>query len=883
MTGRRAILVVNDDPLQQRLLSGLLEAHGYRVRTTGRAREGLAILREDAGIGGIITDLNMPELDGWSFCRMLRSPEYQDLARLPVLVVSATFSGEDALTVTSELGAHAFLAAPFDPAALLREVGAMMGGRSSAAALRALIAHPPGPPRDRLVAGFEAHGYVVAIAGSAEEVGRHALADPAGVVVAAFGLHEPFLPLPQLGAIIVVIGVPPGSGHALALTRSGVDALTGEEREPDYVIAICERARRQRALLRVQELLEDRTRRLRDSEERLTAVLSSIPDVILVLNREWRIQHANPAAGRAFGTEPARLVGRDARDFGERAEESRGPRAFSALLRREGEEPLEFEATTRAIRYGGGAAILVVARDVTERRRAERQMALLAQVVEQAGEMFAVTGPEQRIEYVNSAFERMTGYTRDEARGAPLAMLRSGSEADAEHYALIDRAIGEGRSWRGRLRRRRKDGTLYTSEGAFSPVRDGSGRIVRLVAVERDVTQELEMEHALRQAVKMEAIGTLAGGIAHDFNNLLTSILGYGDLILSGAAAGSEVAQLAEVIVTSAGRASELTGQLLGFARRGKNRNVPLDVNETVRGVVKLLSRTLDKEIRLETSLLASPATVTGDPTQLDQVLLNLALNARDALAGRGGGRIEFSTANFRMEEEYCARNPGAVPGETIALLIRDTGCGIPAAIISRIFEPFFTTKPPGQGSGMGLSMVYGIVKNHGGTVRVQSEENVGTTFSLYLPASQTVAPEANEAVPDAPVRGTGRILVVDDEAVVRETAGAMLRRLGYDVITAADGEEAVVYYRTFGRKVDLVLLDMVMPRMGGRACFRELKRINPEVRAILSTGYGLNEAAQQILDEGAVGFIKKPFRIAAFSQAVAEAMRGVPSEAGQA
>ncbi len=879
MSGRRAILVVNDDPLQQRLLKGILEGNGYRVRATGRAREGLAILREERGIAGVITDLNMPDIDGWSFCRMLRSPEYRDLGRVPVLVVSATFSGADALSVTSELGAHGFLASPFEPAALVREVEAMVGGRSTAGALRVLVAHPPGPPRDRLLAAFAVRGYDIAVADSAAE-GRARLAEERpGMIVAAFALREELLGGDECEAAVVVVGVPEHA--AVAVTRSGADVVTGEASDAEFVVALCERGRRQRALLRVQELLEDRTRRLRDSEERLTAVLSAIPDVILVVDRQGKILHANPAAGRVFGDEPARLVGRDAREFVDRDAADRGHGTFSALLRREGEAPLEFEVTTRAIRYGEGAAILVVARDVTERRRAEREMAILAQVVEQAGEMFAVTGPGQRIEYVNSAFERMTGYTRAEALGAPIAMLRTGQEADAELYAQIDRTLRDGRAWRGRLRRRRKDGSPYTSEGAFSPVRDEKGRIVRLVAVERDVTQELEMEHALRQAVKMEAIGTLAGGIAHDFNNLLTNVLGYGDLILSSSPPGSEVAQLAEVIVTSAGRASELTGQLLGFARRGKNRNVPLDVNETVRGVVKLLSRTLDKEIRLETSLLAAPSGITGDPTQLDQVLLNLALNARDAMAGRGGGAIHFSTANFRMDEAYCARHPGAVPGDTIELSIRDTGCGIPAAILNRIFEPFFTTKPPGQGTGMGLSMVYGIVKNHGGTIRVQSEENIGTTFSLYLPATATAAPEPVAAAADAPVRGSGRILVVDDEAVVRETSAAMLRRLGYDVITAADGEEAVVYYRTFSRKVDLVLLDMVMPRMGGHECFRELKRIHPGVRAILSTGYGLNEAAQQILDEGAIAFVQKPFRIGAFSQVIAEAMRGAPAAEG--
>jgi signal transduction histidine kinase/CheY-like chemotaxis protein len=412
------------------------------------------------------------------------------------------------------------------------------------------------------------------------------------------------------------------------------------------------------------------------------------------------------------------------------------------------------------------------------------------------------------------------------------------------------------------------------SEGTVSPVRDEAGAVAYYVVVEQDVTSEEELEEALRQAQKMEAIGTLAGGIAHDFNNLLTGILGYANLITTVAPPNSELGKMAKVIEGSAERCAQLTKELLGFARRGKNRNVPVDLNETVEHVAHLLSRSVGKEIRLVTRLEARPSAVRGDPSQLEQALMNLALNARDALGGRSAGEIAVATRTVEMDTGSCARHPGLKAGPCVVVSVTDDGCGMPREVQARIFEPFFTTKARGEGTGLGLSMTYGIVKNHGGSIGVYSEVGHGTTFNVYLPVdaqSATLAelpPEATEVI-----RGHGRILVVDDEEIVRGAAAAMLRHLGYEVVALADGEEAILYYRHFGDRIDLVLLDMVMPKMAGRECLQKLREINPQVRVVLSTGFGLNDAAQRILDEGAIGFAQKPYRAAELSRAVAAAL----------
>ncbi|MHC4579684.1 MAG: PAS domain S-box protein, partial [Planctomycetota bacterium] len=532
---------------------------------------------------------------------------------------------------------------------------------------------------------------------------------------------------------------------------------------------------------------------------------------------------------------------------------------------------LEVEVTESRLHLREREAILAVARDVGSRRRADEERALLAAAVQRAGEMIVVADADRTIRHVNPAFERITGYTREEAIGASIDLLHA---EDEETWKQMLACIESGAGWRGQMRRRRKDGRAYLSEGTFSPVRDGSGHIVHYVGVEQDISQEEELENALRQAQKMEAIGTLAGGVAHDFNNLLTGILGYANLIHRLSPPGSELEEMAGIIEGSAERASQLTKQLLGFARRGKHRNLPIDLNDTVEQVIKLLGRTIGKSIRLVTRLEAEPAGILGDPTQIEQALLNLALNARDAVADQEG-EVTITTENAELDEAYCARHPGARPGPHVMVTVQDNGCGMSAEVQARIFEPFFTTKQQGEGTGMGLSMVYGIVKNHCGSINVYSEEGLGSCFRVCLPLDCDLREPEPAAAGAEPISGTGRVLIVDDEEVVRLTAATMLRHLGYEVIALAEGEEAVLYYRHFGESIDLVLLDMVMPEMGGHECFKALKEINPDVKTVLSTGFGLNDAAQAILDEGALGFAQKPYRVADLSQVVAAVLKG--------
>jgi PAS domain S-box-containing protein len=883
---RGALVVVNDDPTQLRLACALLERQGYRVHPATGAAEALRILEQRPAVLGVVTDLHMPEIDGWRLCRLLRSPAYPDFNRLPILVLSATFSGEDAERITKDLGANAFLPAPYKPAALARHVASMLDGRTPPAAPPILLVQPDAERAGRLARAFALHGYQVHAAATAESaLDLLRIHDPGIVVVDNATAAEvlPHIKRPGASAVALVTAPEHDPRAALELARLGADAYVQEAYEPEFVVTLAERARRQRALLRVEELLEERTVRLREAERRLRAIFRAFPETLLLYDRDGRILQANPAAALTLERGYVDLIGADVRSLVApdlRAEfsqqlprlDAREPRRNETAFVTPDGRRIEVEATESLVALREGPAILCVARDIGAQRRAGKERALLTAAVQQAGEMIVVAGIDGRIRYVNPAFESITGYSREEAIGASIDILHGEDEAE---WREVLATVAKGSSWRGRMRRKRKDGRLYVSEGTVSPVRDESKGVAYYVGVEQDVTSEEELEEALRQAQKMEAIGTLAGGIAHDFNNLLTGILGYANLITTLAPDG-EMGKMAKVIEGSAERCAQLTKELLGFARRGKNRNVPVDMNETVERVVHLLSRSVVGEIRLVARLEARPATVRGDPSQVEQSLMNLAINARDALAGRKEGEIVVATRTVVMDRESCARHPGLKPGPCLLVTVTDNGCGMPREVQARIFEPFFTTKPRGQGTGLGLSMTYGIVKNHGGSIGVYSEVGRGTTFNVYLPcdtegaSGAVVGPETTEVV-----RGAGRILVVDDEEVVRGAAAAMLRHLGYDVVALSDGEEAVLYYRHFGDRIDLVLLDMVMPKMGGRECLKALREIDPNVRVVLSTGFGLNEAAQTILDEGAIGFAQKPYRAADVSQVIAAALRG--------
>jgi PAS domain S-box-containing protein len=496
--------------------------------------------------------------------------------------------------------------------------------------------------------------------------------------------------------------------------------------------------------------------------------------------------------------------------------------------------------------------------DITERKQAVEERIRLATAVDQAAESVIISDKRGTIQYVNPAFERLSGFSKDDIVERNFRVLKSDTH-DEDFYKEMYRTISSGEGWAGRIGNRMKDGSLRQFETTISPIRDDSGSIVSFVSVNRDVTQEVALEAQLLQAQKMEAVGTLAGGIAHDFNNLLQVIQGYTEVLLHGVSEDPSHREALQKIHRSAKRGAELTSQLLTFSRKVQSERRPLDLNQEVEQVRNLLDRTIPKMIEIELHLDKTPAIISADPVQVEQALMNLAVNAMDAMPE--GGKIIIETERATLDEEFCRTHLGARPGEYVLLTISDTGHGMNKEILGHVFEPFYTTKEVGKGTGLGLATVYGIIKTHEGYILCYSEPDIGTTFKIYLPAL-VQSGHWREAGEDQFKGGDETILLVDDEQYIRELGVELLTDVGYEVLTATDGENAVELYRKEQKRIDLVILDLVIPGMGGKKCYEEILKINPLAKILIVSGYSVNGPGQEAMEAGAKGFIGKPFDV---------------------
>ena len=383
-------------------------------------------------------------------------------------------------------------------------------------------------------------------------------------------------------------------------------------------------------------------------------------------------------------------------------------------------------------------------------------------------------------------------------------------------------------------------------------------KIIGYLSMLRDITEARKLEEQLRQAQKMESIGTLAGGIAHDFNNILTIIQGYSEMVLLDKTSDHPDYSDLYAVNAAAQRGAELVKQLLTFSRKVETNMRPVNLNQEIQTAVKLLSRTIPKMIDMKLVLSEDLSRIQADPGQLEQIVVNLAVNAKHAMPE--GGILTFETANITLGKEYCRTQPEASPGEYVYLRIEDTGCGMRKEMLGRIFEPFFSTKKQGEGTGLGLAMVYGIVKNHGGHITCNSEPGMGTIFTIYLPAIKDETVEREITIEWKPPVGKETILLVDDEEMIRDLGSKILERAGYKVITAQNGEQAVATYRNRRDEIDLVMLDLIMPGMGGRQALDELKRLDPQVCVVIASGYAPEGIAKTSTETGADAFVSKPF-----------------------
>jgi len=495
--------------------------------------------------------------------------------------------------------------------------------------------------------------------------------------------------------------------------------------------------------------------------------------------------------------------------------------------------------------------------DITEHKREEAVRVRLATAVEQAAEAVVITDTNANIQYVNPAFERISGYTRDVALGKNPRILKSGQH-DQAFYENLWKTLSRGETWAGRFVNKRKDGSIYHEDSTISPVRDSSGKIVNYVAVKRDITQELQLEQQLRQAQKMEAVGTLAGGVAHDFNNLLQVVLGYSEFVLTDESLNDSARDDVKKIHQAATNGAELVRGLLTFGRKTEIQPRYLNLNHQIERVRKLLSRTIPKMIEVKTVLAPDVAAINADPSQVEQILMNLAVNARDAMPE--GGTLTIETQNVEIEEDYYKAHLGAKLGRNVLLTVSDTGIGMNRETVEHIFEPFYTTKRPGEGTGLGLAIVYGIVRQHDGHIFCYSEQGIGTTFKIYIPAV-TSDPGTVEIAQHAMARGGNEtILIVDDEELVRGLGERLLANAGYTVLTASNGREALEVFQRDRERIALVILDLIMPEMGGRQCLEELLKLDPKAKVVVASGYSADGRSGETALIGAKGFMSKPY-----------------------
>jgi PAS domain S-box-containing protein len=482
----------------------------------------------------------------------------------------------------------------------------------------------------------------------------------------------------------------------------------------------------------------------------------------------------------------------------------------------------------------------------------------LITAIEQTADGVVITNAEGAILYVNPAFERTTGFTRADVVGQNLCILNSG-EQGAALYRDLWATIKAGDVWHGRLVNKRKDGSLYTIDSTITPIRNSNDSIVSFVGVNRDVTRELQLEEQYRQAQKMEAIGRLTGGIAHDFNNLLTAIDGFAELAQFQLSPDDPVQELIDKTRQSSRRAAALVSQLLAFSRRQIIKPQVLVLNEVVAELDKMLQRIIGEDIDLEIKLAPGLWPVKIDPTQIEQVIVNLGVNARDAMPT--GGKLTIETANVVLDENSTACHVEVQPGEYVLLAVGDTGIGMSQEVRTHIFEPFFTTKENGQGTGLGLATVYGIVKQSRGDIQCHSEEGVGTTFSIYLPRSDEAAQPVARREPGQRIPSGGEtILLVEDNDEVRELAQRILQRQGYTLLQARDGQEALQLATSYSGPIHLLLTDVIMPGINGVTLAEQLAHIRSDSKVLFMSGYTDDKIEHHGVLEAGVAFLQKPF-----------------------
>jgi PAS domain S-box-containing protein len=636
-----------------------------------------------------------------------------------------------------------------------------------------------------------------------------------------------------------------------------------------------------RGIIRDVSSKKEAERILRESEAKFRS-LAETAVIAIVIFQNGRFRYLNPACEVITGYTQEELASKEFwnvvhPDFKElvkrnglahQRDDEALPRYEFKIITKSGDERWLDGCGTR-IEYEGQPAGLATLFDITERKRAEEERVRLVTAIEQAGEGVLITDMNGCIVYVNPAFEEAGGYDREELVGRSPCSFANPYH-DRLCYHALEACLVKGEEWKGRFNNRKKDGTVYAVEASISPVRNEAGSIINCVVLERDITHETKLERQLRQAQKMEAIGTLAGGIAHDFNNILGIMLGFTQLAMFE---GMPPAQQRDYLRTSleAGqRAKELVAQILSFSRQREQGLKPTQISHIINEAMKMLRASFPSTIEIR-KFIDSHGTILADPIQIHQVLMNLCANAVHAMREQGGV-LEVNLVDVELDQTTAAQFRELSPGSYLKLSVSDTGHGMGPAILERIFEPYFTTKPLGEGTGLGLAVAYGIIRSHGGIITAYSEPDNGSTFHVFLPRFDNEAQKQSQERGRITTDGKGgneRILFVDDEEDLCKIGQEMLEHLGYSVVTRSSSIEALELFREQPDKFDLVITDLTMPKMTGLMLARELLAIRPEISIILCTGFGQMITTEKARAIGIHELMMKPIFVRELAETV--------------
>jgi PAS domain S-box-containing protein len=522
---------------------------------------------------------------------------------------------------------------------------------------------------------------------------------------------------------------------------------------------------------------------------------------------------------------------------------------------------------------GNMAGAIECVRDITEQKKAEELLRLHSETIEQSLDGIIMSDFEGNVRYMNPAWLQMHGYAPEELKGGHvrLDLFYTGEQMISEVIPFRDRSLNGG-SFRGKINHVKRDGTIFPTLSSGFMLKDSKGSPMAVIGIARDITEDLKMESRLRQSQKMEVVGQLAGGVAHDLNNMLSPILGYTEMILADMFPVDPKYDDLMQIKAAAERAQNLTHELLAFSRKQVLEMKIVDLAEVVANYGKMLRRTIREDIAMQIRGELSRGAVRVDVGQMGQVLMNLAVNAQDAMPH--GGTITIETSEGELDKVYAEAHHGIEPGEYVVLSFSDTGIGVDARIIDQIFEPFFTTKDRGKGTGLGLATVYGIVKQHGGHITVNSEPGRGTIFRVYLPK---VDENPGSLMNTSPVkkgkRGSETIVVAEDDEGVRVLTTDILQKHGYNVVTANTSEELIRLLENYDGSLDLLLTDVIMPGMNGMDLYKQLKTMFPHLKVVFMSGYTDDVIAQHGILEEDMFFIQKPFTISSLTGRIREAL----------